>query len=58
MANYCGVTEWGSEPEKDKPFDKVDWRQAEPLGLFDDPEVRKRIAELISRAALHSRERR
>ena len=51
MANYRGVTEWGSKPEKDKPFDQEDWRKGEPLGLFDDPEACKRTGELISRAA-------
>ena len=52
MANYRSVTEWGSEPEKDKPSNEVDWRKAEPLKLFDDPEAHKRVAELISRARL------
>ena len=57
MAKYRGVTEWGWEPEKAKPSNEVDWRKAEPLKLFDDPEARKRVGELISRARLRRPEK-
>ena len=58
MADYRGVTEWGLHPNNEHVPSEGDWRKAEPLKLFDDPEARKRVAELISRAALNSRQRR
>ena len=52
MAEYRDVTEWHSE--KANKAEQVEWRHGEALGLYDDPEARRRVAELISRAALRN----
>ena len=53
MADYRNVTEWGSKPDEDAG--KETWRHNAAASLFDDPEIRRRVAELITRAALKSR---
>ena len=53
MADYRNVTEWGSKPDEDAG--KETWRHTAVASLFDDPDIRRRVAELISRAALKSR---
>ena len=50
MADYRDVTEWDSQ--KADKAERGEWRNGDAPGLFDDAEARKRIAELISRAAI------
>ena len=52
MAEYRDVTEWHSE--KAIKTGRVQQLEGDVPGLFDDPEARRRVAELISRAALRN----
>jgi hypothetical protein len=53
MADYRDVTEWNAKPDDDAG--KETWRHNAAASLFDDPDIRRRVAELISRAAQKSR---